>query len=103
MDDAVAADRGGSGDVERVDAVAHRDPNPQIGCLQCRIRETVALGPEDDRAVVCTLAACRAREERAQDWYRNVAPKQRDGTIRICKQSGYAIADVCSDARGCRK
>lgn len=62
------------------------------------------LGADDDRAVVCTLAACRAHAKQAQDWYRNVSPKQRDGTIRICKQAGHTITDVCAtDLLACRK
>jgi hypothetical protein len=62
------------------------------------------LGAEDDRAVVCTLAACRAHDARAQDWFRNVPPKQRKGTIQICKDSNHVIADVCATAPDtCRK
>jgi hypothetical protein len=62
------------------------------------------LGADGEIAVVCTLAACRARDGRAQDWYRNVAPNKRDGTINICKQSGAAITDVCAtDLMACRK
>jgi hypothetical protein len=62
------------------------------------------LGADGDRAVVCTLAACRARAKEAQDWYRNIPPKQRDGAIRICKQSGHVIKDICAtDLLACRQ
>jgi len=62
------------------------------------------LGADDDRAVVCTLAGCRARAPEAQDWYRNVPPKQRGGAINICKQSGQTIKDSCAtDPSACRK
>ncbi len=62
------------------------------------------IGADGDRAVVCTLAACRARAKEAQDWYRNVPPKNRDGAINICKQSGFAIKDICAtDLLACRK
>ncbi|MBA2542218.1 MAG: serine/threonine protein kinase [Deltaproteobacteria bacterium] len=62
------------------------------------------LGADGDLAVVCTLAACRARDGHAQDWYRNVPPNKRDGTINICRQAGAAIKDVCAtDLLSCRK
>jgi eukaryotic-like serine/threonine-protein kinase len=65
-----------------------------------RYKEIVAacieLRPEGERAVVCTLAACRAHDDAAQEWFRNIVPKQREGTIQICKQSGHPITDVCA-------
>ena len=61
------------------------------------------LGAEGEIAMVCTLAACRARAQQAQDWYRNVLPKQRDFAILKCKQAKHPIKDVCAtDLLACR-
>ncbi len=62
------------------------------------------LGADGEIAMVCTLAACRARAQQAQDWYRNVLPKQRDFAILKCTQAGNPIKDVCAtDLRTCRQ
>ncbi len=59
------------------------------------------LGADGEIAMVCTLAACRARAQQAQDWYRNVLPKQRELAILKCKQAKHPIKDVCATDR-CR-
>ena len=56
------------------------------------------LGADGEIAMVCTLAACRARAQQAQAWYRNVLPKQRDFAILKCKQAGHPIKDVCTSS-----
>jgi len=73
-----------------------------------RFKDIVAacgqLGSDGDRAVVCTLAACQMRSAVAQDWYRNVEPHQREGTINICRQAGAKIEDIClTDLTACRR
>jgi hypothetical protein len=70
-----------------------------------RYKEIVAacriVGADGDRANVCTLAACRAKVAIAQDWYRNVAPKERAKIVKICEG---AIKDICAtDLTACRK
>jgi len=67
------------------------------------VEACLQLGPEGERAVVCTLSACRAHDDRAQDWYRNIAPRQRDGAIGICKQADFPIEDVCAKDGICRQ
>jgi hypothetical protein len=63
------------------------------------------LGAAGDKAVVCTLAACwNGNKGAAQTWFRNIAPKQRDGTIAECKKRGAVIKDVCvEDLTACRQ
>ncbi len=62
------------------------------------------LGADGEIAMVCMLAACRARARQAQDWYRNVLPKQREFALLKCKQVGHPIKDVCAtDLLACRK
>jgi len=73
-----------------------------------RFKDIVAacgqLGSDGERAVVCTLAACQMRSAVAQDWYRNVEPHQREGTINICRQAGAKLEDIClTDLTACRR
>jgi eukaryotic-like serine/threonine-protein kinase len=61
------------------------------------------LRAEDNRAIVCTVGACRAHDPIAQDWYRNISPRQRDTALTLCNKTGPEIEDVCSDNRApCR-
>ncbi len=72
-----------------------------------RFKDVVAacgqLGADHERAVVCTLAACRAHDMIAQRWERNIAPAQRDGLVTACALAGLVIVDACvADPTGCR-
>ncbi|MEO8706242.1 MAG: protein kinase [Kofleriaceae bacterium] len=61
------------------------------------------LRAEDNRAVVCTIAACRAHDVVAQDWYRNISPRRREAALALCNKTTPEIEDVCSDNRApCR-
>jgi serine/threonine-protein kinase len=62
------------------------------------------LGADDDRAVVCTMAACWIKNPIAQEWFRNIGPQQRGGTIKECRRRGAQLKDVCAtDLLSCRK